>query len=234
MSQQILKDVFTFNGAMVPPVVASVTAGPWCSKDTSAAGAPTIAAAGGAMVLTLAADNEVENLCLYFGDVLPYDIDDLVQVDIWAKLTASLGSAVSAAWGMASARNDAIDSIAAAQLFRAIGSNAVYCESDDGTNDVDDIATGQTLVATYKRFTISYKEGLYTVAGGLSTGGKSQIIYSMEDSRGNLRRVCQNQRFNAENYSAGLQPFFQLQKTAATDVASLSIRRVEVQYRAAG
>jgi hypothetical protein len=227
----VLCDDFRFNGLIKPAATASVVDGPWAKADTSAAGSPTVQTNNGFMELALDATNEAQNLCLYFGDQLPYDIDDLVQVDIWAKITASLPAAVSAAFGLASARNDAIDSIAAQALFRLIGDNNLLVESDDGTTDKDDIATGLTLAATLRRFTISFKEGINSVVGGLSTGGKSNVIFSAENSAGLLRRVAPATRFDMSAYSSGLQPYFQIQKTAAASLGTLSIKRVRIQYR---
>lgn len=230
--KEVLCDDFRFNGLIKPAATASVVDGPWAKADTSSAGSPTVQTNNGFMELTLDSTSEVQNLCLYFGDQLPYDIDNLIQVDIWAKITASLNAAVSAAFGLASARNDAIDSIAAAALYRVIGSNSLVVESDDGVTDKDDIATGLSLSTTVRRFTISFKEGINTVAGGLSTGGKSNVIFSAENSQGLLRRVAPNTRFDMSSYSSGLQPFFQLQKTADAAVATLSIQRVRVLHRA--
>jgi len=227
----VRKDVFTFNGKISPALTAAVVDGPWAKADTSVGGAPTLTTALGHMVFTLTNDSEAQNLCLFFGDVLSYPIDDLIQFDIWLKASAALAATVSAAFGLASARNDAIDTIAEAAIGRIIGNNTVVVETDDGTNNNDDVATGLTLSTTLRRFTMSFKEGINTVSGGLSTGGKSNVIFSMENSQGLLRRIASGTRFNMENYTGGLQPFFQLQKTAATDVATLSIKRVEVTYR---
>lgn len=229
--RELLCDDFRFNGKISPALTASVVDGPWAKADTSSAGSPTVASAGGFMDLTLASTSEVENLCLYFGDVLPYDIDDLVQFDVWLKITATLDAAISAAFGLASARNDDIDTLAHAALFRVIGSNSVVVESDDGVNNNDDVATGLSLSTTLKRFSINFKDGIQTVSGGLSTGGKSNVLFYAENDQQLLRPVGRGTRFNMENYSGGLQPYFQLKKTAAAAVATLSIKRVRVMYR---
>lgn len=225
-------DRFNFRGAYAPPLVAS-REGQWCKADTSAAGAPTVqTGSSGAMELTLAADNEVENICLYFGDVLPYDIDDLVRVDIIAALSASLPAAVSAAFGITGARNDAIDAIAQAVLFRAIGNNTIVAESDDGTTDVDDIPTGLTLSTTFRRFRIDFAEGNLTQSPpSLSLGGKADVRLHMSNDNGTLRRVASGQRFRMDAYTGGLQLFAQLQKTAAASVGTLFILGYEVEYR---
>lgn len=224
-------DVFSFRGKMSPALTAAVVDGPWAKADTSAAGAPTATTTADGLVLSLDATNEAQNLCVYFGDILAYDIDDLIRVSIYAKLTAALDAAVSAAFGMAGARNDTIDSIAQHALFRAIGSNSLVVETDDGTTDKDDIATGLSLSTSLRRHDIDFKTGVQTRQPGLSLGGKANVQFSAENSAGLLRRVAQDTVFDMSAYDGGLQPFFQLQKTAAAATASLTIRRVEIEYR---
>jgi len=234
MSKELLIDDFRFTRFSKPALTASGVDGPWVKADTSAAGSPTVQTNGKFMELALTNTNEAQNLCLYMGDVLPYDIDDLVQLDIWAKLSAALAAAVSVALGLASARNDDPDVIAEQALFRIIGNNNLLVESDDGTNNNDDVATGLTLSTTVRRLSISFKEGINTVAGGLSTGGKSNVIFSAENGQGNLRRVAETTRFNLEAYAGGFQPYFQIQKTADAATGTLSIERVRVVYRGHG
>ena len=225
-TRKLITDVFDFNGAAKQDRWSTVVTG---------AAPPTGAHGDGCLELALTTDVQIQNVCVAMGDKLPYDIDDLEQVDIWAKCTASLAAVCQASFGMASARNDTIDSLTNHASFRLIGSNAVYCESDDNTNDVDDISAGDTLVAAYKHFRINFKEGLLTVGppanrvGG--AGGKANVLFSMENAQGQLRPVCQSQRFNMENCSTGLQPYFQLQKTSNAAGGTLSIRRVEISYR---
>jgi hypothetical protein len=224
-------DRFEFRGAFAPPLVAS-REGRWCKADTSAAGAPTVqTGASGAMELTLEATAEAQNLNLYFGNLLVYDVDDLIRVRIRAALSASLNAAISAAFGIAGNRNDAIDSIAQAALFRAIGNNNIVCESDDGTTDVDDIATGETLVATPKWFEIDISEGMLTQSPpSLSLGAKADVRFFMHNANGSKRRVASGTRFRLDAYTGGLQLYAQLQKTADAAVGTLYIYEYEVEY----
>jgi hypothetical protein len=226
---------FWFKGRTAPALAASVVDGPWAKADTSAAGSPTLLTVADEMVGTLAATDEVENLCLYFGDVLSFDIDDLLKAEFWLRCTASLPAVQSLAFGMGSARNDDPDAITAHAMFRVLGSagltNAVTCESDDGVNDVDDIAAGQVLVATTKRFVIDFATGITTQSPGASLGRKSNVLFYMGDARGNLQRVAAGQRFDLSNYTGGLQPFVQLAKTGGVGTPAFSLRRVRITER---
>lgn len=203
-------------------------------KLTKTAGTPVARMAGGLLEIPLAAAAEVENHCVYNGDDLNIDIDDVQQLDVWAKLSGTLAAGFSVAFGLASARNDAIDSIAAHALFRVIGAaaNPVTCETDDGTNDNDDKAAGLNLGTTLKRFTIDFASGVKTLAPpGASVGGKGSVLFSMDDDRFNLRPVCRTTQFDMSNYSGGLQFFAQFQKTATAGAATLYIARARLRRK---
>jgi len=230
-------DVLTWDwrpvGIETPEAAGAATGGcPWSKADTSAAGAPTLAATGGFMVGTLAANDEVENLCLYMGDSLAWDIDDLLTAEFWIKTGVALTTAEQLAFGMASARNDAIDSLTAHATFLLVASTAVLCETDDGTNDNDDKATGQILSTTVKRFCIDFASGLKSVSPpSPSLGGKGQVLFSMDDARGNLMPVCRSLAFDMSNYAAGLQPYVQLQKTGGVTTPAFSLARVRIRSK---
>ncbi len=222
---------YNWLGINTIPLTASPDTGPWVKADTSVAGAPTAAGVGGALELTLDTDVEAENVCVYWGDILGLDINEIIRVSFLAQLTASLDAAISVAIGLASARNDAIDTIGEAALFRCIGNNNVVIETDDGLHDNDDIATGETLVAAYKRLTIDFSTGVQTVSPpGTNVGRTGNVLFSMDNGAGFQRRVGKTQLFDMSNYTAGLQPYFQLQKTSDAAVATLSIREMEVEY----
>lgn len=188
---------------------------PWAIADTSSGGTPTYAtvspSATGEVALTLAATNEVENVCLSFGDKLCFDIDNIQRAEFRVKISAITSSAVSVAWGLASARNDAIDSIANHASFRLIGSTAIVVESDDGTTDKDDIATGATQSTTYKKYVIDF------------TGGKSNVKFYIDGAR-----VAASTTFDMSAATSSLQPYIQIQKTAATDADAVTIDYVAV------
>lgn len=230
--KQTRKIIYDFRGALKPPAVAS-REGIWCSADTSAVGAPTIQSSSlGPMELALDATNEVQNLCLYMGDVLPFDIDDLIRVEFIAKLSAGIAASVMGAFGLAGARNDTLDTVAQSAWFRFEGNNNIVCETDDGTTDTDDKATGETLVATYKRFAIDFSVGnLSQSPPSASKGGLADVRFFMGNAGGLLRRVASGTRFDMSAYTSGLQLYAQIQKTAAVATGTLSILEASVEYK---
>jgi len=185
----------------------------WDIADTSSSGTPTYTVGGTNGEATLAFDNtsEIQNVCLFKSDVLNFDIDYIHSIELRVKTVASLDTATSLAFGLCSARNDAIDSLAAHASFRLIGSNSLVVETDDSVNDNDDVATGATLVDTYKRFVIDF------------TGGKSNVKFLVDGVR-----VAASTTFDMSNYSAGFQPYVQLQKTADTNTDSVVIDYIKI------
>jgi hypothetical protein len=229
---EIRQDRFHFAGIGKIPAVASATNGVFAKTVTASGGSPTVLHGTDGLELTLDATEEVQNLCVNFGDVLSYDIDNLVKIEFYAKVSASLASSVSVALGMSSARNDDIDSLAAHASFRAIGDNNLLLETDDGTNDIDDKSAGCEIDDTLKLFVINFSEGIQSKIGVPNTGGKSAVKFFAGNARGHLRPVRPpGVIFDMSNYSGGLQPYVQIQKTSSTDVGSVKIKEIVVQHR---
>ena len=116
----------------------------------------------------------------------------------------------SLAFGVASARNDAIDSLTNLALFRVIAADsttAVVVETDDGTTDNDDVATGKTLINAYKRFVISFALGL------------SDVRFFIDG-----QPVATGTTFSMAAAAANnVQPYVQIQKTATTNADSVTV-----------
>jgi hypothetical protein len=99
-------------------------------------------------------------------------------------------------------------------MVGATSTTAVFVETDDAVRDIDDIATGTTLGTTFKRFVIDF------------TGGKSDVKFYIDG-----QRVAASQTFNMSSYTAGLQPYIQLQKASNTNVDAVTIDYVKVVSR---
>ena len=212
---------------------ASATTDPWVITDTSSAGTPTYTrldhseTAGiyrpGVAQLAFDSQTEVQNVCLSFGDKLAFDINSVRGFECGLRFVAQTGSAkdsaTTLAWGLTGDRNDAIDSIAIASIFRlaaGTASNVVVVENDDATNTNDDVATGFTLTdLVWGKFKIDFCD-LNDVKfyAGLSTG--------------QLARVGGATTMKMSAYGGGLQPFFQLQKTSDANTDAVQIDYVRV------
>lgn len=193
----------------------------WTIADTSSGGTPTylcITEDGGAAKLTLAATSEAEIVTLYQNDVLPFDLAHLQRVDFIAKV-AGVDSVSTITFGVANARNDDEDVIGVSAWFKLEGSastSALVVESDDGTNDNNDKATGTTLGSTYKKCSIDFSQGV----------GDVRFFVDGE-------RVAASTLFDLSNISTGqnVQLFAQVEKASGTGVPSLTIARVEAVTR---
>lgn len=228
----MLRDVNTFFDDFIRPMpLAAATPEPgtgWTIADVSSAGTPTylsVSSNAGEFVITLVSTSEVQNVCLYFGDVLPFNINRVKWIRFSANVT-TVGSGSTIVMGLGSARHDTPDSVATNAWFRMEGSastSLVVVESDDGTTDLDDKATGLTLSTTYKEFEINFENGL------------ADVRFFMSDANGRLARVAASTTFDmsAASSTAKVQPIFQVQKASGTNVPILAIDFVEICYKRA-
>ena len=196
----------------------------WGITDTSAAGTPTYVyvdgSSSGEVAVDMASNVEVENVCLSNKDVLQFDIDKIQGAEFRVKMNqAAVDATTMFAIGLTGDRSNTIDTIAQAALFRVIGSGsttAVVVETDDGTVNNDDIATGQTLINVYKRLKIDF------------SNGTSDVRFFMDDASGALTRVAASTTFDLSNYTGALQVFAQIQKTSDDNVDGFTLDYVKV------
>jgi hypothetical protein len=227
MSRKEVTDVFNFLGGGIIPATP-VSNGPWVSKITGT-GPPTVAPVAGSAQLALEATSQVQNACLYFNDDLPYDVDDLKRVRFWVHTPVAIASASKVRFGLTSARNDDPDAIAQSILFGLDGNANLNVESDDTADEVAATSTGEVLGTALKICTFDFAAGVFAQAPPLlSKGGKHNIYASVQDVNGASRRVADGVRLTLGAYTGNLQLFAQIQKTAATDVGTLGVRRIEV------
>ena len=232
MKGQPITKRYDFLGAGQLNIGVAANAGPFVQAKTGTPG--NIVHALGALKLPIAATVEAEANCAYFGDDLCFDIDDIKSLRIVAKMTAiGATEVVEAVFGLASARNDNPDTIAEGIFWKVKASNVVVLESDDGTNNNDDIATGLTLSTTYREFVLDFSSGVLPrspLEGG-SVGGKSHVLASMSDSNGKLIPVCRSTVFDLSNYAGGLQLIAQIYKSSADDTGTLYIKSIEIELK---
>ena len=225
-TKRLFRDYFHFNGNAINPAFTSTLVN-----------GGTVVMNAGEVDLNLAATNEIESARVSMGDQLAYPIGQLKEMSFWAKVTASLNAAITVSMGLASAGNAAPGSISARMFFSLNGSNSLVINTSDGTLTNTNIAVNDVLVNSWKKFTINLAEGTVTIGPPASMvggqGGQRDVLFAVENSDFNqsvLRRVAPRTLFDTGNYSGGLQPYFQIQKTASTATGTLSIRRVEMEY----
>jgi hypothetical protein len=218
---------YEFNGLGTPPVIGSAAGDPMSKKITGTNPTATyktgIADTFGVIEAALTADSEIQNVCWYFGDVLMIPTTRLLRAEFRARLATALGTTATtmAAFGLTGARHDTIDTVAQALLFRVLGdgSAAVVVESDDGTTDNDDKATGITLGTAWKRFQLDFSKGM------------SDVRFNGEDSNGHMKRLADTVTFNFSAYTGNLQFFAQIQKAANTNLGVLQLDYFKFDFK---
>ena len=206
-----------FLGTGTFQTVAGTNQTEWLVYDKSSSGTPTYTRGGigGLATLALAANSEEEIVLLYHGDDLNFDIDLVQSIKVGLKQgQATLGSSSGIIVGLASAKNDDFDSVDYSAAFRCVGSNSIVCESDDGVNNNDDVATGKSLSNSQIELYIDF------------TGGKSDVRFYVDGER-----VAASTTFDMSNYSGGLQPYIQMSKSTGTDTDSLVVDYVRVESK---
>lgn len=190
----------------------------WTIADTSSAGTPTYANQnGGGVKLTLVNTSEAEIVTLYQNDVLSIPLLNLQRIRFNA-VVAGIDAVTTLTMGVGSARNDTEDSVTTNAWFRMEGSastSLVVCETDDGTTDNDDKATGVALSSTSKEFIIDFTRGI------------SDIRFFID---GQPVALATTFSMSAATSSTYVQPIFQIQKASGTGVPSVTIAHIEIDY----
>lgn len=197
----------------------------WLVVDTSAAGTPTYAPvdaatddSNGAIAIDMDTQAEAQNVCLAQANLLQFDIDKITEFYCRVKMNqAALDATTMVAFGLCGDRNDTIDSLAAHASFRVIGADdttAVVVETDDGTTDNDDVATGTTLINAYKEFRINFATG-------------TNDVRFLVDGQ----PVATGTTFDMSAITTNLQPYFQIQKTSDANADGITIAEVGIVGR---
>lgn len=222
-------DDFFYSGGTFGTSGSAAT--PWVVTDTSAAGTPTYVAgvdagtgSGAAGIAKVDFDNtsEVQNVALHLGGTEVMDVNDGLIFECRLKMNqASINAATTFSFGLVSGRNATWESttvLAAFQLLGSTSTTTVYVETDDNTNDVAPVTTGQTLINAYKTFKIDMTD-------------LTNVKFYMTDGNGKLARVASGTTFDMSNYSGSVQPIFQLQKSADTNTDGYTLDYVKVTGR---
>ena len=188
----------------------NVTDGLWAVVDvgdaTEALAADT---ANGVFQLALAATSEAEDAVLYWGDQRGIDVGNKAIVEMRVKLSVLPTTGVCAVWGIATDHNLDKDTVAVNAWFRADASGEVKVETDDTTNNNDDVATGVTVLATdWKIYRIDFSD-------------LTDVKFYIDGAR-----VAGGTTFDMSNLTAAeqvVQFYFSLDKASGTGVGTMQI-----------
>lgn len=192
---------------------------PWVIADDSSAGTPTYTRldhgessgvfAFGVAELAFDSQAEAQNVCLSFGDKLAVDFDKLLTLEARVRMGQSAVDATTMfAFGITGDRHDVIDTMSVNALFRVVGTDSttnVVLETDDASENNDDIVSGTTLINAWKFFKIDFST-------------KTDVTFWIDDAR-----VGSATTFDMSNHTGGIQPFFQIQKSSDNNTDSVEI-----------
>ena len=168
----------------------------------------------GQFLLHLAANDEAQDAVLYHGDNKTFDVGNGLIFEARVNMAVAPGTGVCAVFGMAGDHNLDKDAVTEAAWFRFDASLACKVETDDTTNNNDDVATGHTAVAgTYDVYRIDFTD---------LTDVKFFI---------NGTRVAASTTFDMSNLTAGeqqMQPYFSLDKASGAGLGDMNIDYVKI------
>ena len=187
----------------------------WAVVDVGDATEAIVAdSANGVISLHLAASSEAEDAVLYMGDNKTFDVGSGLIFETRIDMGVSPGTGVCAVFGMAGDHNLAKDSVTENAWFRLDASLVVKAESDDTTNDNDDVATGVTAVAgTYDIYRIDFTD-------------LGDVKFYIDGAR-----VGAATTFDMSNLTAAeqqMQPYFSLDKASGTGLGDMNIDYVKI------
>ena len=187
----------------------------WNVVDVGAATEAIVSdSSNGQFLLHLAANSEAEDAVLYHGDNRTFDVGNGLIFETRVNMAVAPGTGVTAVFGMAGDHNLDKDTVAEAAWFRFQASMACLVETDDTTNNNDDVATGHTAVAgTYDIYRIDFTE-------------IADVKFFI-----NGARVASGTTFDMSNLTAAeqqMQPYFSLDKATGTGLGDINIDYVKI------
>ena len=201
-----------FCGAAVEPFDGTIT---WNVVDVNDATAAIVAdSSNGQFLLHLAATEEAEDAVLYQNDNKTFDVGNGLIFEARINMAVSPGSGVCAVFGMCGDHDLDKDTITEGAWFRFDASLVCKVESDDTTNNNDDVATGHTAVAgTYDIYRIDFTD-------------LSDVKFFI-----NGARVATGTTFDMSNLLAAeeqMQPYFSIDKASGAGLGDMNIDYVKI------
>lgn len=194
----------------------------WSVVDVSAAGNTTPVrvadAANAQLQIMLAVNAEDEDSVLYWGNERGINFKDGCIFETRLTVSVLPTDTAVAVWGLVGDHNLDKDTITESVWFRLDGSGALDVESDDTTNNNDDVSTGLTLVAgTFYSFRIDSTDNTdvkFYVDGVRVAGGTTFDMSNLSDSEGIM------------------QPYFSLDKTGpSAGLGTVRIDKVNAYWK---
>lgn len=171
----------------------------------------------GAVGLLIDNDNNAEDAVLHFGDMRSLDLNQGVNIEFGLCMHVlptggDPATGVSVVFGLAHDHNLDKDTVGTHVWFRLQGAASVLCESDDTTNDNDDVDTGIDLIADEYHF---FRIDATTIA---------DVKFYIDG-----QRVCAGTTFDMSNCTADeaiMQPYVSLDKAVNAEVGEMYLDKI--------
>lgn len=201
------------------PTSEDGSTGPILAIDT-AGGALTLAAdvANGVARAALDSTSEAQESGFYFGDERPLRLNQGLLLQIVGSIKVLPTLVAEAVWGLAGDYNAVADTVAEGIWFKADGSGAILAESDDTSNENNDVSTGVTVTAGLRKVFL------------IDCGVPSDIRFFI-----NGVPVARGTTFDMSTVAAlALQPYVHIAKASGAGLGTIDIERITAwQNRAA-
>lgn len=193
----------------------------WSVVDVSVLGATTPARVAdgenGVISIMLDGQNEDQDSIIYWGDEKGINFKDGCIFEFRANVSVLPTGVATLVAGIAGDHNLVKDTVTEGAWFRWDGSGALDVESDDTTNNNDDVTTGLTTVAGAWH--------IYRIDSTVNTDVKFFV---------DGVRVAKGTTFDMSNLSDAegiMQPYFSLDKTGSADLGTLQIDYVRAWWK---
>jgi hypothetical protein len=186
----------------------------WAVIDVGAATQAYVAdAANGAVAVAMTNASEAQDAVICWNDQLGLDVTNGGVIEFRAQLAVLPTTGVACVMGLAGPHNLDKDTIANHAWFRWQADATGLVETDDTTNNEDDVATGLTTVVSVY--------GIYRIDFSVLADVKFYV---------DGVNVATGTTFDMSNLSAGekiMQPYMSLDKASGTGVGTLQVDYVK-------
>jgi hypothetical protein len=198
----------------LPVFPTSPTTGyPWVSKITGVATVGVVSNfSGGAAACALTSASAAQEGLLYSGDQLNWDATKSATFETRLAMSILPTGIAEVVFGLRAAWNAVPDSVATYVDFQLLGSGLANVRIKDGVTAAQSFSSGVTLVAgVFHNFRFDLVD-------------PTNVIFAIDGGRVGGTKMT----FAATGAAAVLQPYFDVFKTATTDVATLQIDSVQI------
>ena len=167
----------------------------------------------GVLQMTLDADNVAQDAVVDWGDQRQLNVKAGLVFECRLNVAVAPGTGVRAVWGMAGAHNLAKDSVTEQAWFSLDAGLALKAESDDTTNNEDDVTVSTIVAGDYHIYRIDFTD-------------ISDVRFYLDGV--NVATTTTFDMSNLTDAEGLMQPYFSLDKASGTGLGTFDIDYVRI------